>query len=559
MAEATRRDCIVIGYNETPFDEYEAGIRRYGEDSEAYRDLKFSFIELEGKRLNYVDLLNHVYRRALPSGTPHAAFRSGGIPSLAAVYLSSFLRRHGHDVTYLNLFQHEKERLAELLAQNPRAVAITTTFYVLNDPVIEMVQFIRQHNPDVRIIVGGPLVSNHHRRYEGNELAVVLDDLGADIYVVESQGELTLSRVLDRLKAGQELGDVPNLIYPAEGGPVRAGRYRINPPQAESNSLDENIIDWRGMAENPLGPTLQTRTARSCAYSCSFCAYPMRAGSLTLASLDAVARELDAMAELGTQNVVFIDDTFNVPLKRFKELCRLLIERRYGFNWFSYFRCSNSDDEAVDLAAQSGCRGVFLGIESGSPRILANMNKAATVEKYVSGMKRLHAHGILTFASFILGFPGETEETVDETLAFIQETRPDYYRTQLWYCEPGTAVDAKRQQYGITGQGFIWRHDTMESLEAMDHIDRMFLTMKDSVWLPQWSFDFWIIPYLLGRGLKTEQFKALMRLAHQLLALEIASVSSETKRVQQRDYVGQMEALVRQWSGASSQAVLAGR
>lgn len=226
----------------------------------------------------------------------------------------------------------------------------------------------------------------------------------------------------------------------------------------------------------------------------------MRAGSLTLAGMDAVARELDAMAELGTQNVVFIDDTFNVPLKRFKELCRLLIERRYGFNWFSYFRCSNSDDEAVDLAAQSGCRGVFLGIESGSPRILANMNKAATVEKYVSGMKRLHAHGILTFASFILGFPGETEETVEETLAFIQETRPDYYRTQLWYCEPGTAVDAKRQQYGITGQGFIWRHDTMESLEAMDHIDRMFLTVKDSVWLPQWSFDFWIIPYLLGRG-----------------------------------------------------------
>jgi radical SAM PhpK family P-methyltransferase len=559
MAESTRRDCIIIGYNETPFDAYEAGIRRYGEDSEAYRDLKFSFIDLEGKRLNYVDLLNHVYRGALPPGTSHPEFRSGDIPNLAAVYLCSFLRRRGHDATFLNLFQHEKERLAELLAQNPRAVAITTTFYVLNDPVIEMVQFIRRHNPEVRIIVGGPLIANHHRRYEGSELAVVLDDLGADIYIVESQGELTLSRVLERLRAGEALGDVPNIIYPAEGGAARAGRYRLNPPQAESNSLDENMIDWRGVADGLLGPTLQTRTARSCAYSCSFCAYPMRAGNLTLASLDAVARELDAMAELGTRNVIFIDDTFNVPLKRFKELCRLLIERRYGFNWFSYFRCSNSDDEAVDLAAQSGCRGVFLGIESGSPRILSNMNKAATVEKYVSGMKRLHANGILTFASFILGFPGETEETVDETLAFLQETKPDYYRAQLWYCEPGTPVDAKRQQYGITGQGFIWRHATMESLEAMDHLDRLFLTVKDSAWLPQWSFDFWIIPYLLGRGLQVEQFKALMRLAHQLLALEIASVPPEEKRIRQREYVGRMEALVRHWSGASPQAASVGR
>ena len=59
-------DCIVIGYNETPFDEYETLLRKYGDDSEAYRDLKFSFIDLEGKKLNYVGLLNHVSKLAHP-------------------------------------------------------------------------------------------------------------------------------------------------------------------------------------------------------------------------------------------------------------------------------------------------------------------------------------------------------------------------------------------------------------------------------------------------------------------------------------------------------------
>ena len=87
------------------------------------------------------------------------------------------------------------------------------------------------------------------------------------------------------------------------------------------------------------------------------------------------------------QNVVFIDDTFNVPLPRFKDICRLMIRKNYRFNWFSYFRCSNSDEEAIDLMARSGCKGVFLGIESGSPHILQAMNKAATIEKYADGIE----------------------------------------------------------------------------------------------------------------------------------------------------------------------------
>ncbi|RYZ45524.1 MAG: PhpK family radical SAM P-methyltransferase [Myxococcaceae bacterium] len=492
-------------------------------------------------------LLDETVHETLEPGTPHREFLSGDMPSLAAVYLTSFLRRRGLQSRYINLFQYEKEPLAELLAANPRAIALTTTLYVLNEPVIEMVKFIRQHNPDVRIIVGGPLIANHFRRYQGHELATVLDDLGADLYVVEGQGELTLARILETLRDGGDLSQVPNLAYADAKGPVRAGRYRINPREEENNPLDENLIDWNGLSDATLGPTLQTRTARSCAYSCSFCAYPMRAGSLTLASLDAVGRELDAMAAQGARNVVFIDDTFNVPLKRFKELCRLMIERQYGFNWFSYFRCSNADEESVELAARSGCRGVFLGIESGSPTILTNMNKAASVEKYTNGMRWLKSHGILTFASFIVGFPGETDATVQETLDFIQTTRPDYYRAQLWYCEPGTPIEGKREQYGITGQGFSWRHATMESLEAMDHIDRMFLTVQDSTWLPQWSFDFWIIPYMMGRGMSLEQFNALMRLAHRLLALEVAYVPPQEKRSLQQGYLRQMRDHVRQW------------
>jgi radical SAM PhpK family P-methyltransferase len=543
-------DCIIIGYNEIPFEEYESLLSMYGADSEAYRDLKYSYVDLAGKKLNYVGLLNHVdslARGGSESSGVQDTFKSCDIPNLAAVYLTHFLRKRGFEVHYINLFQYEKETLRQYLSLNPYCVAITTTFYLMNLPVTEMVKFIRAHNPDVKIIVGGPLIANHARNYRTDESLAALNDIGADIYVIESQGELTLSRTLDCLKAGRDLDGVPNLVYSGDKELQRTERV------TENTSLDEDFINWRLFSDQFLGPTVQTRTARSCAFSCSFCNYPTRAGKLTLASLDTVEKELDSIRDLGyVRNVVFIDDTFNVPLARFKDICRLMIRKNYEFNWFSYFRCSNSDEEAVELMARSGCRGTFLGIESGSPTILKNMNKAATADKYMRGIELLRGHNILSFASLIIGFPGETEQTISETINFIKTAKPDYYRAQLWYCEPGTPIERQREQYGITGDGFVWSHATMDSMEAMDHIDRMFLTTDESIWLPQWSFDFWTIPYLLGKGMSMDCFKELMSDAHKLLALDIATMAEREKGPLQRAYVDQMVQTVRRSQHASS-------
>jgi anaerobic magnesium-protoporphyrin IX monomethyl ester cyclase len=183
---------------------------------------------------------------------------------------------------------------------------------------------------------------------------------------------------------------------------------------------------------------------------------------------------------------------------------------------------------------------VFLGIESGSPSILVNMNKAATIEKYAKGIEWLRQYGIMSFGSFITGFPGETDATVGETIDFIKQTRPDYYRSQMWYCEPGTPIQNERAKYQIDGDGFVWSHKTMDSLDAMDHIDKMFLSIEESTWLPQWSFDFWSIPYLLGKGIGLTPFTRLMTAAHQLLRLEIASVPAERKSVVQQEYLQSM-------------------
>ena len=254
-------DCVVVGYNETPFEVYETMLSNYGEDSEAYRDLKFSFVDTGEKKLTYPALLSHAYNVSRSNGNGHGViagdvFKSGDIPNLAAVYLTNFLRQDGFVVKYINLFQDEKEKFVDYLAQNPLCIALTTTFYVLNFPVKEMVDFIRGHNREVKIVVGGPLIANHIRNNSPQALTAVLEDIGADIYVTDTQGELTLSKITACLKNGGQLDDVPNIIIAEDGG------MRRTQTVTENNSLDENYINWLTFPEEKLGHTIQTRTSQ---------------------------------------------------------------------------------------------------------------------------------------------------------------------------------------------------------------------------------------------------------------------------------------------------------
>jgi hypothetical protein len=279
--------------------------------------------------------------------------------------------------------------------------------------------------------------------------------------------------------------------------------------------------DWSTVADEHFVPTVVTRTARSCAFSCSFCRYPIIAGPLNLKSLETIEAQLDLFQQRGVRNLVIIDDTFNVPLPRFKDLCRLLIRKRYDFEWFSYFRAANADETCFDLMAESRCGGVFLGIESGDQSILDNMHKSSRVDKYVTAIRKLNERGIITFASLIVGFPGETAETVRNTMRFLEESAPMYYRAELYYHGTNTPIHEQRDEFGIRSAGYSWRHATMSWQEACQQISTMYRTIRGSVILPVYNFDFWCIPYLLGCGLTKGQIHEFVKGANSVLIDEL--------------------------------------
>jgi radical SAM PhpK family P-methyltransferase len=510
MTQKKSLDCIIIGHNDFDFHAIENDLVRTQHYSGAYMDLKMNTVDYYGDRMPYMGLLNRVLNKA--TGVANNLHLCE-LPHLGAAYLKSFLCKRGFNVEIINFFNAEKERLLMLLDQGANAVAITTTLYIHHEPIVDIVKFIRRYNKSVKIIVGGPHIFNVCATVDVSGRDFILREMGADFYINDSQGELTLAQVLNELrnKKDQNFSSVPNLLY--SNGRTYSSTNRI----IENNDMNENSINWDYFETDFCKPTVQIRTARSCAFKCSFCRYPATAGQLNLASIDVIERELSLLREMGVKNIVFIDDTFNVPLQRFKDICKMIIKNKFDFNWFSFFRCSNSDDQAFDLMRESGCRGVFLGIESGDARILKLMNKAVNVERYQYGIEKLKERGILTFASVIVGFPGETDDSVHNTMKLLEESSPTFYRAELYYHYTNVPIHNQAETLGISSAGYSWKHNTMDWRRASDYVKKIYTTLKGPIILPSYMFDFWSIPYLIGKGMTVDQIIGFTSRAQQIL------------------------------------------
>lgn len=501
---------MVIGYNEGRFEDYRLMCERAGAGTPEHQIMNAEHLVLDGAAMPWLDAFSALRNRATGN---QDRYHVTEVFNLAALYLTSHLRRSGLRAEPISSFTGERDRLRTLLAMRPAVVAITTTFYVTVLPVVPIVELVRELSPTSHVVIGGPLVDNLCRDGLTSAVHDLLDAMDADYYVQESQGEQTLVQLCRAVAAGTEPAAVDNLLHRVDGSWVRTRR------RAENNDLDACSIDWEGFGPDLLGPTVQLRTARSCAFRCSFCDYPTRAGALTLASVETVRKELRMLAGMGVRNVVFVDDTFNVPPRRFAELCRMMIEEDLGLRWYSYFRCSNARDEVTfDLAARSGCAGLFLGIESGDVGVLDAMHKLAQDSQYRIGIRRLKERGISTFASLLVGFPGETERSVQTTIDFVNETAPDLWRAQPWWANPRSPIYQQRELWGIRGEGYAWSHRTMDSTEAAAFTDLMFEQVTESVWLPLYDFDFWSLPYLAGKGVDAATLTGLLRTSQQLIA-----------------------------------------
>ena len=163
------------------------------------------------------------------------------------------------------------------------------------------------------------------------------------------------------------------------------------------------------------------QTRRGCPLACSYCSTPELEGTdVRMRSPALVVEHVARVAEAGFRRFYFVDNTFNLPPSYALDLCRRLAELRLDLAWRCILYPHHVSEELAAAMAEAGCVEVSLGFESGCPQVLRAMNKRFQPDEVREISERLAAHGIRRMGFLLLGGPGETKESVDESLAFAR-------------------------------------------------------------------------------------------------------------------------------------------
>ncbi len=402
---------------------------------------------------------------------PRATNQDLWAPDLTEVLLATLLKREGMPyalATCSDLFDRPS-MVDRLLSETDCAFVSTTFLRDLSEllPLLKKVK--RSHN---RIIVGGPLASL---------LADGWDGTGVDV-LAAGYGEFLIPSLVDWMRSG-----FAKLVPPVGGRLIERGGAQILysgvPP---TNNLDFLATpDW-SVSQADHGKRYRMiyyESVRGCPYRCNFCNYPYLFSDNRFRYKSArrmVGEWEHYLNTLDLDYITCLDSLFTVPPARLIEFCNTLIERRLKIKWICYARADDlADEKTTALMKAAGAHQVQIGLESGDQGQLDNMDKACTVESNARAIDLCRKYGITTVASLIVGFPGESRETLDRTLGFLRSHPPDFFFLAP-FSTRATGVPmlsvSNRARFQLETMNHLrtgapyWRHRTMSSLEMGNHL-----------------------------------------------------------------------------------------
>ena len=178
---------------------------------------------------------------------------------------------------------------------------------------------------------------------------------------------------------------------------------------------------WASIDPNDPDVWVPVQSRRGCPLACSYCSTPELEGmEVRMWSPTRVVEHIAKVAQAGFRRFYFVDNTFNLPVSYALELCKRLAELRLDLAWRCILYPQQVSEELVATMAEAGCVEVSLGFESGCSQVLHAMNKRYQPAEVREISARLAAHGIRRMGFLLLGGPGETRQSVDESLAFAR-------------------------------------------------------------------------------------------------------------------------------------------
>lgn len=354
-------------------------------------------------------------------------------PPLGLAYMAAVLEQNGFEVKIIdcpvNHYDHEKLR-AELSAFQPALIG-TGSMTPTIESALKCAQVAKEVCPDTTVVMGGP-----HATFSDKE--VLTNEKTVDV-IVRGEGEQTLLELAQRPTTGQKFGDIKGITFRKDNQIIQT------PTRPFIQDLDALPlpgykflpIEKYFVSKRKLLPII---TSRGCPYACSFCVASQMFGQRFRArSPKNVLDELEWLQnEFGAEGVAFQDDTLTFDRKRAIEICDGMIERKLNLHWGCGTRADVVTKEVLEKMAKAHCDETMFGVESGCKSMRAVLKKGVTNEQIENAIRWAKAAGMFVTVSVILGYPGETKETLQETLDFAAKLQPD----DVWLCHatpyPGT-------------------------------------------------------------------------------------------------------------------------
>jgi radical SAM superfamily enzyme YgiQ (UPF0313 family) len=362
-------------------------------------------------------------------------------PPLGLSYVAAACEAAGARVRIFDYIvsRYTPEKLARALdAFQPQVVGANSV--TMNFPqAIGIIRDAKRHNPRIVTMMGGPHVSfdveNTLRSFPELDLIVV------------GEGEQTLAELVPVLDEPGEWEKIRGIAFRKDGEPF------TTPARPLIEDLDSLPLPARHLLPISrylaLGYPVSLITSRGCPNRCIFCLGRRMVGQKgRFRSPKLVVDEIEQILALGFTRINIADDLFTASKQRVQALCGEILDRGVEFDWSAFARVNTVDREILQVMKRAGCDAISFGIESGNPGMLKTIQKGITVEQAREATRLCKEAGITTHASFMVGLPGETPETLADT-ARLAEELGIFYGYHMLAPFPGTTVREEIDRYDL--------------------------------------------------------------------------------------------------------------
>jgi anaerobic magnesium-protoporphyrin IX monomethyl ester cyclase len=397
-------------------------------------------------------------------------------PSLGLLHLAAEVREYGYRPTIIesDILNLTIEGVVEkILETNPKYVGITL-FTVGVWSASQISRKIKAVRPETIVIIGGPHVSSM-----AEETMLRFPEFD---YAIIGEGEEALVELLIALDEGTDINQVPALCYLDDDSvrktaslPIERSLDRLPMPAWDllpgfPDAYPGAVYDF------PQMPVATIAASRGCPFHCKFCDTSTFGARVRAYSPERVFEMIKHLqTKYGVRHILFVDDLFLASKVRTKKLCELILASNTKITWSCTARVDTVKPEILKIMKQAGCWEISFGLESGSNEMLKSMDKSADISRSEQAIKWTAAAGIRVKGLFMLGYPGETIESIKLTKNFISSLPITIMNLTKFTPYPGSPI--YKELYGksirddhwqkMNGMNFVWAPEGI-SIEELD-------------------------------------------------------------------------------------------